>query len=217
MLTTCNAPPSPNSDEDAAIDVQPPSDELKFTDTTLELRHTIRLFLDFIYGKEIKCATGSWRKFVNVGLLFRKYECSGAAQAYKWALRYWALDNVSSTRTLFLTAAHLDEVETVAQVIANKTGTWGVAGQPTKWHDDDDGDGEGSERANSIQNKLLRSAMAGHHVMDLTSAHSNFFSAIPPLYSFALLRASRAKGTNGVYDKKSRNAIAQEFERIIKG
>lgn len=215
MLSTCASPPSPGKAKDETNPVETPINELKLTDGTLELQHTIRLFLDFIYGKEIKCATGSWRKYINVGFLFKKYECTGASQSYKWALRYWALDSTSSTRTLFLAASHLDEVETLAQIIANKTGTWGQAGQPSKWNDEDDGEGEGG--GNPIQNKTLRTAVAGNYVMDLTSAHSSFFSAIPPVYSFALMRASRTKGTNGVYDKKNRNAIASEFERIIKG
>jgi hypothetical protein len=184
--------------------------ELRLVDDQIERSHSIRLFLDLIYNRPITPPSSSFNKYLNVGLLLNKYECEGHMQFWRWALRAWSTEDTACTMTLFVCAANLDEVATMVNLIATKSGIW--AKRDDK---DSDDDTYPVEKYGGL-NKVLKTAVTGHLVLDLTSARQDFFEAIPIVYSLALLRASRTVSESGILDKKSRAKVAQEFARIIK-
>ena len=204
MLSACdqNTPASSNGSEVT---------ELHLTDDEIERCHSIRLFLDLICGRPIDPPSSSFRKYLNVGLLLKKYDCEGHMQSWKWALRAWSTDYAACTMTTFVCAANLDEIGTMVNLIATRSSTWAK-----KSHKDADDKIHQADGSRGPLNKVLETAVTGNLVLDLTSARQDFFEAIPLVYSLALLRASRIASESGILDKKSRLKVSQEFERIVK-
>jgi hypothetical protein len=113
--------------------------------------------------------------------------------------------------TTFVCAANLDEVGTMVNLIATKSSTWAKKGE-----EDLDDATHKTGGAGGKLNKVLKTAVTGHLVLDLTSARQDFFKAIPLVYSMSLLRASRMGSESGILDRKSRLKVSQESERIVK-
>lgn len=112
--------------------------------------------------------------------------------------------------TLFLCATILDDIALVKVVVENKGGLWGE-------RQSDIGDAEDLPARPRKRIKTLESGVTGYHVLILTSARADFFDAIPPHYSLALLRASRTHGKHGVFHRDYSGAIAEEMARILEG
>jgi len=74
MLSTCDSGTN-------TVSCDPQNNELKLTDNQVERCHSIRLFLDLIYGHTLNPPSSSFHKYLNVGTLLKKYDCEGPMQA----------------------------------------------------------------------------------------------------------------------------------------
>ncbi|WRT70720.1 uncharacterized protein IL334_007718 [Kwoniella shivajii] len=186
------------------------SNHVPFLDEKIEDSFTVSLFLDIIYGNELRepKSTVDFSIYENLLHFMIKYDCTPALQYFRHALFHWVLSpkNKIDPMDMFTIGSATNDVELCVAAIRG-TGNW-------QW-----------STGNEIGQKLVDGTrkpfnfdrgITGASVMELSAWSLTQFCKIPNTYKFALLRAYRYP-SNSDYTGSIRDCakVAEEFEAIM--
>ncbi|KAK4689199.1 hypothetical protein P7C73_g893, partial [Tremellales sp. Uapishka_1] len=171
--------------------------EVRLTDTLIESRQIVKLFLDILYDRPFldPATAKQGRTLPSVLSLLKKYDCSKDLRMM--GLRLRALMDVRKSgidpMRVFAAAAQVDDVETCICAIRKQ--------------------GSNVWKADVKEGREMEMGLKGGAVFDLTAAPLFYFEIVPARYLAALARASREKNTGS--RKADWEKVADEFGRLL--